>query len=149
MEFVGSYTARSEKTVMRGLNKPEDVFRKVLTRVQDKNIVELQRKFAQFKVTDVVSAVLPNNEVEVMIGLKEGVSAKSKYEILERIIGKDGSVAYNRKATIQPLADRIWDNRFMAVEEEAANATLGATRFKILTGHLPDLSPGMLVREMK
>ena len=149
LEFVGSYTARSEKTVMRGLNKPEDVFRKVLTRAQDKNIVELQRKYHQFKVTDVVSAVLPHNEVEVLIGLKEGVTAKSKYEVLERSIGKDGAVIYTRKATIQPLADRIWDNRFMAVEEEANNATLGATRFKLLSGNGSDITPGMLVRELR
>lgn len=149
LEFIGSYTARSEKTVLRGLSSPEDVFRKVLTRAQDKNIVELQRRYPQFKVTDVVSAVLPRNELEVLIGLKEGVTAKSKYEVLERSIGKDGTVVYNRKATIQPLPDRIWDNRFMAVEEEAANANLGATRFKLLSGNIADITPGMLVREIR
>ncbi len=149
LDYIGSYTARSEKTVMRGLYTPEDVFRKVLTRAQDKNIVELQRRYPQFKVTDVVSAVLPHNELEVLIGLKEGVTPKSKYEVLERSIGNDGTIVYSRKAVIQPLPDRIWDNRFMAVEEEAVNANLGATRFKLLSGNINDITPGLLVRELR
>ena len=149
MDYIGSYTARSEKTVLRGLYTPEDVFRKVLTRAQDKNIVELQRRYPQFKVTDVVSAVLPHNELEVLIGLKEGVTPKSKYEVLERSIGNDGTIVYSRKAVIQPLPDRIWDNRFMAVEEEAVNANLGATRFKLLSGNINDITPGLLVRELR
>lgn len=149
LDYIGSYTARSEKTVLRGLYTPEDVFRKVLTRAQDKNIVELQRRYPQFKVTDVVSAVLPHNELEVLIGLKEGVTPKSKYEVLERSIGNDGTIVYSRKAVIQPLPDRIWDNRFMAVEEEAVNANLGATRFKLLSGNINDITPGLLVRELR
>lgn len=149
MELLGSYSAKSDKTVMKGIRTREDVFRKVLTRAQDKNIVELQRKYPQFKVTDVLAAVLPNNEVEVQIGLKEGVNEKSKYEVLERVFDKAGQVSYVRRATLQPVAGAIWDNRFMAVEEEAENATLGATRFKITSGIASSLYAGMLVREMK
>lgn len=149
MKLLGSYSARSEKTVMRGIHAPEDVFRKVLTRAQDKNIVELQRKYPQFKVTDIVSAVLPDNEVEVQIGLKEGVTEKSKYEVLERVFGNDGQISYIRKATIRPVAGQIWDNRYMAVEEEAPNANLEATRFKIIAGDKSGIYAGMLVREIR
>ena len=149
MELLGSYSAKSDKTVMKGIRTREDVFRKVLTRAQDKNIVELQRKYPQFKVTDVLAAVLPNNEVEVQIGLKEGVNEKSKYEVLERVFDKAGQVSYVRRATLQPVAGAIWDNRFMAVEEEAENATLGATRFKITSGIASSLYAGMLVREIR
>lgn len=148
VEYIGSYTARSDKAVLRGLHSPEDVFRKVLMRAQDKNIVALQRKYPQFKVTDVVSAVLPNNEVEVQIGLKEGVSAKSKYEVLERVYGNDGQISYVRRGVLKPVAEQIWDNRYMSVEEEAPNATLGATRFK-LTGDANHVYAGMLVREIR
>ena len=149
MELLGSYTARSDKAVMKGIHKPEDVFRKVLIRAQDKNIVELQKRYPQFKVTDILDAVLPDNQVEVQIGLKEGVNEKSKYEVLERVFGKDGQFSYVRRATIQPVIGSIWDNRFMAVEEEAENATLGATRFKITSGNASSLYPGMLVREIR
>ena len=149
LELLGSYTARSDKTVMRGINKPEDVFRKVLTRAQDKNIVELQRKYPQFKVTDVVSAVLPDKQVEVQIGLKEGVNEKSKYEVLERVFTKEGKIEYNRKAVLKADPARIWDNRCMALEEEATNAELGATRFNIISGDKSSIYPGMLVREMR
>ena len=141
--------ARSDKTVMRGINKPEDVFRKVLTRAQDKNIVELQRKYPQFKVTDVVSAILPDKQVEVQIGLKEGVNEKSKYEVLERVFTKEGMIHYNRKAVLKADPKNIWDNRCMAAEEEAVNAELGATRFNIISGDKSSIYPGMLVREMR
>ena len=50
MNYVGSVTTTSDKTVMRGLHKPEDVFRKVLARAIDKNVVALQKKFDEFKV---------------------------------------------------------------------------------------------------
>lgn len=149
LELLGSYTARSDKTVMRGINKPEDVFRKVLTRAVDKNIVELQHKYPQFKVTDVVSAILPDKQVEVQIGLKEGVNEKSKYEVLERVFTKEGKIHYNRKAVLKADPKNIWDNRCMAAEEEAVNAELGATRFNIISGDKSSIYPGMLVREMR
>ena len=149
MELLGSYSARSEKAVMKGLHTPADVFRKVLTRAQDKNIVALQRKFPQFKVTDVLSAVLPGNQVQVQIGLKEGVNEASRYEVLERVLGKDGQINYVRRATIKPVTTAIWDNRYMALEEEAQNATLGATLFDIISGDRNALYAGMLVRELK
>lgn len=149
MELLGSYSARSDKAVLKGLHTPADVFRKVLTRAQDKNIVALQRKFPQFKVTDVISAVLPGNQVQVQIGLKEGVNEKSRYEVLERVFAKDGQINYVRRATIKPVPTAIWDNRYMAVEEEAENATLGSTLFEFVSGDRNAVYAGMLVREIR
>ena len=40
----------------------------------------------------------------------------------------------------------IWDNRYMAAEECAPNATIGATTFKKISGG--DFFPGMLIREI-
>ena len=148
MEFVGDYNARSSKTVMRGLYSPADVFRKVMTRATDKNIVELQHKFPVFKVTAPLMGV-EDGKVHAAIGLKEGVSPKSKYEVLERKRAEDGTISYERKAVLVPEKDLIWDNRCMAVEEVADNATIGFTTFKVTQGNPNNLYRGMILREIK
>lgn len=147
LKYIGTYNARSEKTSPRGLYAPEDVFRKVLARATDKNIVELQKRYEVFKVTSVITGISAKNEIFVPIGLKEGVSAQSKYEVLERIIDGD-KIRYVRRAIISPKKDAIWDNRYMAKEEKAKNANLEYTTF-IIQSQLAPLYAGMLVREIK
>lgn len=147
MKYIGTFNARSEKTSPRGLYAPEEVFRKVLARATDKNIVELQKQYDVFKVTSIVTGITNKNEVYVPIGLKEGVSATSKYEVLERVVDKT-SIKYVRRAVITPKAQEIWDNRYMAKEEEAKNADLQQTTFTIQS-QLSPIYAGMLVREIK
>lgn len=147
MKYIGTFNARSEKTSPRGLYAQEEVFRKVLARATDKNIVELQKQYDVFKVTSIVTGITNKNEVYVPIGLKEGVSATSKYEVLERVVDKT-SIKYIRRAVITPKAQEIWDNRYMAKEEEAKNADLQQTTFTIQS-QLSPIYAGMLVREIK
>ncbi len=149
LEYIGDYSARSSKTVMRGLKNPKDVFHKVMTRAIDKNIVELQHKYDVFKVTATLTEITQDGFVKVQIGLKEGVNPKSKYEVIERRIDNDGKISYVRKAIIVPVKEKIWDNRCMSIEEEATNADIQATYFKVKSGSTSDLYPGMLVREIK
>lgn len=149
LEYIGDYSAKSTKTVMRGLKNPKDVFHKVMTRAIDKNIVELQHKYDVFKVTAPLAEITNDGKIKVQIGLKEGVNPKSKYEVIERKIDNDGKISYQRKAIITPVKDKIWDNRCMSVEEEAQNADIEATYFDVKSGILSELYPGMLVREIK
>lgn len=147
LKYIGTYNARSEKTSPRGLYAPADVFRKVLARATDKNIVELQKRYEVFKVTSVITGISAKNEIFVPIGLKEGVSAQSKYEVLERIVDKN-RIRYERRAIISPKKDAIWDNRYMAKEEDSPNADLKHTTF-VIQSQLAPLYAGMLVREIK
>ncbi len=146
MKYVGSYSTRSAKTVTRGLHEPQQVFRKVLSRAVDNNIVELQKKFPIFKVTTAVYEV-GDGEVYAQIGLKEGVDAASKYEVLERRENQDGEITYRRVGVVKPVRNKIWDNRCMATEEGAENATLNYTTFDIVSGL--GFYPGMLIREIR
>lgn len=148
LKYVGQYSARSAKTVLRGVNKNEDVIKKVCARALDKNIVELQKTYDQFKVKVPISKIGPDNTVMAYIGMKEGVDDNSKYEVLEKVKDKNGVVSYHRVGTVKPVKGKIWDNRFMAEEEEAEGSDLGATTFKILTG-AGKLYQGLLLREMK
>jgi len=80
------------------------------------------------------------------IGMKEGVSSKSRFEVLEVIEMENGAHKYERVGIIEPIENLIWDNRFMAVEEGAIGANLGFTTFKKVSGK--DFAKGMLIREI-
>lgn len=145
LKYVGEYVARSAKPVLRGLYNPEDVFRKVCARAIDNNVMELQKKFDQFKVKVPLFSTEP---LMARIGMKEGVTAKSKFEVLVPVFDEaTGKVRYNRKGVIRPVAGKIWDNRYMASEEQATGSELTATTFEVVSGM--NFTPGMLIREIK
>ncbi len=146
LEYIGNYEATSSKTVLKGLTSDDAVFMKVLTRAMDENIVQLQKQHDVFKVTAPVFKV-DNDVLCVHIGMKEGVSPSSRYEVLERVEDEEGRISYKRKGVIRAVKDKIWDNRCMAIEEEAEGANLGFTVFEKVSGD--DIYPGMLIREIK
>ena len=144
LEYVGKIENKSSKTVVSGIKTNEELIKKVLTRTLDKNLAELQHEFEDFRIK---APLLSVNPIQVQIGLKEDVSTSSKYEVLEVVTDKEGCTKYKRVGMIKPVEGKIWDNRFMAVEEGAENATLGHTTFEKISGD--DFYPGMLVREVK
>ena len=145
LKYVGKYVARSAKPVLRGLYNPEDVFRKVCARAIDNNVMELQKEFDQFKVKVPLFSTEP---LMARIGMKEGITAKSKFEVLVPVYDDaTGKVRYNRRGVIRPVAGKIWDNRYMASEEQAVGSELTATTFEVVSGM--NFTPGMLIREIK
>ena len=147
LKYVGSYKARSDNPVLRGLYNPEDVFRKVCARAIDKNVMNLQKEFDQFKVKVPISTV-NGKTVTAKIGMKEGVTAQSKFEVLMPVFNAEtGKFTYTRKGVLRPDGKSIWDNRYMASEEQAMGSDLNATTFKVVTDL--GIEPGMLIREIK
>lgn len=145
LKYVGKYVAKSAKPVLRGLYNPDDVFRKVCARAIDNNVMELQKQFDQFKVKVPLVSTEP---LMAYIGMKEGVTAKSKYEVLIPVFDEaTGKIKYNRRGIIRPVPGKIWDNRYMADEEEAAGSEFNATTFEVVSGM--NFTPGMLIREIK
>ena len=85
--------------------------------------------------------------LQAPIGMKEGITVDSKFEVLEALKDENGKTSYKRVGVIKPVPGEIWDNRYMAVEEGAVGAKLGVTTFKKVNGK--DFYPGMLIREIK
>lgn len=80
--------------------------------------------------------------------MKEGVTPGSRYEVLLPAIDTaSGKVQYHRKGVIRPAAGKIWDNRYMAFEEEAEGSDLTATTFETVSGG--GFTAGMLIREIR
>lgn len=146
LNYVGSVESSGSTTSFLGINEDQPLLmvRKACQRALDENVSDLQSKYDQFKVKSPVVEV-KENHIMAPIGLKEGITAKSKYEVLEAQ-EKDGRTIYKRIAVVRPVDTRIWDNRFMAAEEKAYGADFGATAFVKVSGG--EILPGHLLRQI-
>ena len=146
LKFAGKVESKGNETSFMGVNEdqPQVMVLKACTRAIDENIADLGHEVEAFRVK---VPLLSSEPITAQIGMKEGVQKNSRFEVLE--INEDpatGKRTYKRVGIIQPVNNLIWDNRFMAVEEGAAGATLGMTTFKKVSGG--DFYPGMLIREI-
>ena len=120
-----------------------DMVTTLCQRALDENVADLMKKYDQFRIKSPILTVDPT--ITVQIGLKEGVTPNSRYEVLEAQ-EENGKTIYKRIAVIKPVANRIWDNRYMASEELAYGSDFGATTFIKESGG--DIIPGHLVRQI-
>lgn len=144
LRYVGVKRIDSGQTSYAGIFEPVDMIRKVCMRAIDKSVVELQRTYDEFKVKTPIFSVSP---ITAKIGMKEGMTDESRYEVLERIKKEDGTTEYKRVGVIAPIPGKIWDNRYMATEEQAYGSNLTCTTFRKVSGGT--FYPGMLIREIK
>lgn len=145
LRYVGKVESNGGSTSFLGIKEDEPLMmvRKACQRAIDENVVDLQREFEEFRTK---TPLLTAEPITAYIGKKEGITAKSKFEVLETIEMEDGSHKYNKVGEIEPIDGMIWDNRFMATEEGADGATLGYTTFRAVKGK--DFAKGMLIREI-
>lgn len=146
LKYIGSQLSDGSTTSFMGikLDEPEQMIRKACQRALDDNVANLQKNYEVFKVK---TPLLKTEPICAAIGRKEGILPKSKFEVLEVIEDKNGKVTYKRVGVIQPMPNLIWDNRYMAIEENAYGANFKYTTFKKISGR--DFYPGMLIREIK
>lgn len=146
LEYVGEIESKGSTTSFLGINEenPYMMIRKACQRAIDENIADLQKEHEPFRIKSPIVTVDPT--ITVQIGLKEGITKNSKFEVLEAQ-EKDGRTVYKRVGTIKPVASKIWDNRFMATEEGAYGADFGATTFTVESGK--NFYPGLLVRQIE
>lgn len=144
LEYVGMVENTEANTTLKGTTTNEELIRKVCTRAVDKSLAGLQHKFADFRIK---APLISTEPLKAYVGMKEDITEKSRYEVLERSVGKDGKVSYSRVGIIKPEAGKIWDNRYWASEEKTDKSSLDATYFKKVSGG--DFYPGMLIREIE
>ena len=145
LKYIGKQESISGNLTLAGLNyyDPSAVMTKVCTRAIDESVVKLQKKYEEFKIKTPLFSVEP---LTAKIGMKEGVTEKCRYEVLEPVIDGNGRTSYKRVGVIAPVGGKIWDNRYMAVEEKAEGSNLTETTFKKVSGG--NFHPGMLIREI-
>ncbi len=143
LTYLGKQTVYSNKTTVCGVDKEEDIFVKVCTRAMDEAIAQLQKDNEEFRIR---TPLLSTEPITAEIGVKEGVTEESKFEVLE-VSQEDGLTKYKRVAILKPKKGFVWDNRYLAeTEEDNRMSLLKHTEFEKVSGG--DLYPGMLVREI-
>lgn len=145
LRYLGAKRIDSGQTSYAGVFEPVDMIRKVCMRAIDKSVVELQRTYDEFKVKTPIFTVSP--DITAKIGMKEGMTEESRYEVLERVKNQDGTTTYKRVGVIAPITGKIWDNRYMATEERSYGSELTCTTFRKVSGGT--FYPGMLIREIR
>ena len=125
----------------------------ICTRSIDKNIAALQLAYEDFKVKTPVYAIVTNEKGKIIgysakIGMKEGITEQSKFQVIEHVIDPEKQTStYRHVADLRPVKGEIWDNRYNAVLEHAEDSELNATLFKKTGGG--EILPGMLIIEGK
>lgn len=124
-----------------------------LIRSIDATYMALQKAHEEFKVKAPLIDV-EEDAITAYIGLKEGVTANSEFEVLERTYNeKKGVFGYKKAGKLKVDKKRIWDNRYTLIDEgtnivrEGNKAVIiDRTYFKGSTG---GIAPGMLIRQIK
>lgn len=143
LEYVDKVTNTVNCTMGKSVQN-QQLVRKTCTRVVDKNIADLQHHYELFRIK---APLVTTEPLSAYVGLKEDITKDSRFEVLERVVNEDYTIEYKRLGIIRPIEEQIWDNRFMAAEEDAVNAGLGATYFETVSGG--PFYPGALIREIR
>jgi len=145
MEYIGSDKSWADVQSSIFTTKTEEqLIEKATIKAVDAVIVELQKNHDEFKTKTPLFTTEP---ITAKIGLKEGLSTKSKFDVLEQQQDKNGKTEYVVVGSIK-VDDSypIWDNRYGA-DEENPNSTTDRTYFKKVSGR--DFYPGMLIVQKK
>lgn len=145
LKYIGKVESKGGTTSFLGIKEDEPIMmvRKACQRAIDENVVDLQRSYEEFRTKTPLVSVEP---LTAYIGKKEGVTEKSRYEVLEVEEMEDGTHKYKKVGEVEPIPGQIWDNRFMAKEEGAVGGTLEKTTFRSVSGK--NFTRGMLLREI-
>ncbi len=110
----------------------------------DNVISKLQAQYDVFKTK---TPIFEGNPLSAKIGLKEGLTDKTKFEVLEKQLAEDGTTSYVKVGLVKvDTKYGIWDNRYGADEENKSQET-DRTYFKPISGS--EFFPGQLLKQVK
>lgn len=143
LEFIGSEKSSSLVTFsLKEKRTEEQIIALSTVRNVDAVFAKLQKKYDVFKPKVPLLTGFP---ITAKIGLKEGLEAGDKFEVLEQTIDPDtGKTKYVRKGIIKVEKKLLWDNRYNAFDNAEQSITLDRTTF---SGG-KDFYPGMLIRQI-
>ena len=145
LEYLGSYRSRAGRTVSESVTSNlENVVREVCINAVNNSINNLAKMFPVFKAKTAFYCG-ENNNVYAYIGTKEGVTSKSKFELVETLKTKKG-YEYKRVGTWRPVS--IWDNKNMLISSDSLEQKYRGTLFSHSSGQRDVCDQGLLMREM-
>lgn len=122
----------------------DELIERATIKAVDAVIVELQKNHDEFKTK---TPLFTGEPITAKIGVKEGVTTKSKFDVLEQEIDENGKTKYVVVGSVKVDEDfPIWDNRYGA-EDENPDSKTDRTHFKKVSGK--EFYPGMLIVQKK
>ena len=150
MEFVGMESATVMVLNLKAENlTTEQIIGEATTRTKNKVFAKLQKEYDVFKPKTPLAQVENKGKLcTAKIGLKEGLTGKEKFDVLEQYTNKEGLTEYKSIGTIKIDKKNIWDNQFYASDPPAieGEVAIQATHFK---GCKKKYYPGLLIRQKK
>ena len=103
----------------------------------------------QEKMVELAEDIVHNNLNPSELPIIGPSNIPDKYEVLEQILDKKGRTVYKRKGVIKVDKKNIWDNRFMAAEEQEAKKDKDKPQpdYTIFKGG-KNFYKGMLIRQI-
>ena len=153
-QYIGSEKAFANVKSSIFKNKPqEELIHMATVNAVDAVLAKLEKKYDVFKTkTPLIMKEGENGEIiySAQIGMKEGLEAGDKYEVLEAVFNQEtNKTEYKRVGTLK-VSNQIWDNRFGADEELEAKGEAAQTISEtIFEGKVSKAQPGMLLRQIK
>ena len=148
VRYVAHEYEYDSKSALKGKYDRREFLRTITTRSIDKNIAALQLQYEDFKVKTPVFDIVDDGagtRLAAKIGLKEGITENSSFQVIQPIQDENGRTRYKYIATVRPVRGMIWDNRYNAAEEQAEGARLNYTTLRKVAGG--SILPGMLIVE--
>ncbi|MFA7445150.1 MAG: hypothetical protein WCY89_04325 [Flavobacteriaceae bacterium] len=142
LRYIGSDNSWADVQSSIFTNKSEvQLVERATTKAIDEVIVKLQKEHDEFKTK---TPLFTGEPITAKIGLKEGLTDKSTFEVIEQRIDENGRTKYVSVGTVRvDKSYPIWDNRYGANEENPNNAYVDRTFFKKVSGG--QFYPGLLL----
>lgn len=101
LKYIGYQESSGSTTSFLGIreDQPELMVRKACQRALDENIANLQKNFPVFQV----KSPLDVETMEAKVGMKEGITEKSLFEVLERVKTSEGKISYKKVGEVKPV----------------------------------------------
>lgn len=160
VKYVGRMNCQTMLKESVLLNYEENqILKDVTLEVIDKAFAKLQRKYEDFAVKAPIIDV-EGNFATAFVGLKEGITSRSKFDVLELNYNEKKDIyRYEKVGSLSVDKKRVWDNRYGGNrleilsddengEQDDIEGANGVDRsyFKITGGKV---SPGMIIRQSK
>ena len=147
LEYIGAEKARSLVTFSLSEKRTEEqIINLAVVRNVENVYAKLQKKYDVFKTKVPLYSGSP---LTAKIGLKEGLEAGDKFEVLEQVIDpKTGIAEYKKKGVIKVDKKMIWDNRYsdgIVTDDQNLDSASNVTTFD----GGKDYQAGMLIRQIK
>jgi hypothetical protein len=134
VSFIGKTTSASLVTFKLGEKRTEEeIINLQVKRTMDNAVAKLQKEYIQFRAVAPISSIAP---LTARIGMKQGVEAKQKWEILEQSFNDLGLPVWKSvgKIAVDKNAP-VWDNTQGAeIPLDAEGNPLAIQKFSTFTG---------------